>query len=235
MSRRGGPTDDIEHALGHSFSNPDLIRQALTHASVVSPDAAGGAQASNERLEFLGDRVLGLVMALLLHDRFPDEDEGDLARRFAFLVRRDALAEVAVRLDLGDHIIVSAGEETAGGLQNPSILADACEAVIAALYIDGGLVVAEHFIHDHWSGLVDADPTPPKDAKTALQEWAQARGLALPAYRETSRDGPDHAPRFEVEVSVGEQPPAMGTGTSKRAAEAAAAETLLEKVLRSDA
>jgi ribonuclease-3 len=233
MSRPSGPDDDIEHALGHRFSDPDLLRQALTHVSTLTEQGDGGG-VSYERLEFLGDRVLGLVVAAHLYERFPGEDEGDLAQRFAFLVRRDALAEIAGRLNLGAHIAVSAGEAAAGGRENPSLLADACESVIAALYLDGGLSVAERFIRDQWRPLVDADPTPPKDVKTALQEWAQARGLALPAYQEIGREGPAHAPHFHVEVTVTGLPPETGSGSSKQSAEVAAAETLLERIARDE-
>jgi ribonuclease III len=230
MNRPAGSLDKLETALGHRFTNPDLLRQALTHASA----ATHSREPSNERLEFLGDRVLGLVMARLLHDEFTDEEEGDLARRFAFLVRRDALADVAARIDLADHVAVSAGEEGAGGRDNPALLADACEAVIAALYLDGGLAVAEVFIHRQWRSLIDADPTPPQDSKTALQEWAQARGLALPAYRELDREGPAHAPQFRVEVSVAGEAPESGTGGSKKAAETTAADVLLQRIIRDD-
>lgn len=237
MNRPAGSLDKLETALGHRFTNPDLLQQALTHAS-VAPHGKEGlgpyAGPSNERLEFLGDRVLGLVMAHLLHDEFKDEEEGDLARRFAFLVRRDALADVAAHIDLANHVAVSAGEEGAGGRDNPALLADACEAVIAALYLDGGLVVAESFIRDQWRPLIDADPTPPQDSKTALQEWAQARGLALPAYRELDREGPAHAPQFRVEVSVAGQASESGIGGSKKAAETAAADTLLQRIRRDD-
>src|ERR1700722_9310288 len=175
--------------LGHHFANPDLLTEALTHASAAPrgpqrgrPGRTRGAASRGvavhgyERLEFLGDRVLGLVIAELLWRRFPDEAEGPLTRRHTQLVRREALAEVAKAIELAPWIIMSAGEHGAGTRDIPGILADVCEAVIAALYLDGGLAVAAAFIHRHWERLIEADATPPRDPKTALQEWAQARG-----------------------------------------------------------
>jgi ribonuclease-3 len=218
----GHPLEDV---LGHRFADPELLRRALIHSS--SPQAGRGAY-SNERLEFLGDRVLSLVVADMLFHRFPDEEEGALARRHAFLVRRDALAQVAMALGLGCHIAMARGEEESGGRDNPTLLGDCCEAVIAALYLDGGIAAARRLIERHWEPLMHADPTPPKDAKTALQEWAQGRGLPLPAYREVGRTGPQHAPLFTVEVNVAEAGRAVASGPSKRAAETAAAARLLE-------
>jgi len=219
----------LEQALGHRFADPGLLDEALTHSSVAS---TGQQRRTNERLEFLGDRVLGLVVADLLMGRFPDEDEGALARRHAALVRREALARVAVGIGLGDCIRLSRGEEDAGGRENPGLLADACEAVIAALYLDGGLDVAAAFILREWDAIVAEDVRPPKDAKTELQEWAQARALALPKYREVGREGPAHAPVFSVEVSLADRSPARASGASKRAAEQAAAEAMLEDLRR---
>ena len=218
----------LEDALGHRFDDPDLLDTALTHSSVVS----GGtpAPASNERLEFLGDRVLGLLVAEMLYREFPDEDEGALARRHAALVMRDSLARVAVEIGLAGHLRLSRGEDDTGGRANPGLLADACEAVIAALFLDGGLDAARAFVGRRWRALIDEDPTPPKDPKTALQEWAQARGLALPRYRETARTGPDHAPEFSVEVAVEGVEAVVATGPSKRAAERTAAEDLLARL-----
>ena len=221
-------SDALIGALGHRFRQPDLLLRALTHASVAR--TREGRRRSNERLEFLGDRVLGLVVADVLLERFPDEDEGALARRHAELVRRETLARVAEAIDIAGHIVMSHGEEDAGGRQNPSLLADTCEAVIAALYLDGGLPAAAGFIRRHWQGLVEEDPMPPKDAKTALQEWAQGHGHELPEYREVGRTGPAHAPTFTVEARVEGLPAASGTGPSKRTAEQEAAEALLETV-----
>ena len=222
----GGRPDLLEEVLGHRFSRPDLLRQSLVHSSVTT--TRRDRVRSNERQEFLGDRVLALVAADLLYHRFPGEDEGAMARRHAALVRREALARVAEAIGLAQHIVMSEGEEETGGRENSALLADTCEAVIAALYLDGGLQAAAAFIRRQWQPLIDEAKAPPVDAKTALQEWAQARGLPLPAYREVAREGPPHAPVFSVAVSVEGLAPATATGASKRAAEQAAAEVLLD-------
>lgn len=213
-------------SLGHEFAQPDLLREALTHPSAAGPD-----QPSYERLEFLGDRVLDLVIAALLLRRFPDEPEGMISRRHSALVRAETLTRVARGVSLGDHIVLPRGEETAGLRDRDSVLADAMEAVIAALWLDGGDAVARAFIEQHWSPLVAENTAPPKPAKMALQEWAQGRGLPIPTYRQTGRSGPDHAPRFRVEVAVVGHDPAVGEGTSKRSAEDAAAQSLLARLL----
>ena len=219
---------DLSRRLGHAFAEPGLLYQALTHSSAAG--SVGEVARSYERLEFLGDRVLGLIVADMLLDRFPGEPEGALARRHAFLVSREALAEVARALDLGAFLRVSRGEDEGGGRTKPALLADVCEALIGALYRDGGLQVARAFVAPHWSPLLDQDRTPPRDAKTGLQEWAQGRGLPLPAYREVAREGPAHDPRFTVAVTVGDLPPAKGSGRSKRLAEQAAARQLLARL-----
>ncbi|GAB6053294.1 ribonuclease III [Magnetospira thiophila] len=215
-----GPHGELQRAIDHVFADPTLLTNALTHASLVS------GTASNERLEFLGDRILGLVIAETLYHQFPQEDEGALARRLAAVVSRPALAQVATGLDLGRYLQVAASED-GSGRENPALLADACEALIAALYLDGGLAVAAAFVRRHWAPLVAADPQPPKDAKTALQEWAQGRGKPLPQYCEVSRHGPSHAPLFTIEVTVDGLGRATAKGGSKRVAEQAAAELLL--------
>lgn len=212
--------------LGHLFRDEDLLRLALTHAS----QGGSGADNSNERLEFLGDRVLGLVIAELVFEEFPSEPEGALARRHTALVCGEALARVAGNIGLGDCLVLSDGEDGAGGRENPSILADAMEAIIAALYIDGGLDAAKAFIRRHWMALLNEDIRPPKDAKTRLQEWAQARGLALPAYEETNRSGPAHAPDFEITLTVDGLPAQSAKATSKRAGEKKAAELMLSVI-----
>jgi ribonuclease-3 len=221
----------LARKIGRAFNDPTLLRQALTHASVAG--ARKAEVASNERLEFLGDRVLGLIVADMLLARFPEEPEGALARRHAFLVSREALAEVARALGLGGFLWVSKGEAESGGRENPAMLADVCEAVIGALYLDGGLEAARAFVAPRWQPLLTQDRKPPQDAKTALQEWAQARGLALPAYTETARDGPPHDPRFTVSVSLTGIAPMEGVGRSKRLAEQEAARRMLAK-LRDD-
>ncbi|MEK9660856.1 MAG: ribonuclease III, partial [Alphaproteobacteria bacterium] len=198
------------------------------------PSAARPGQASYERLEFLGDRVLDLVVAALLLRRFPDEPEGMISRRHSALVRAETLTRVARDIGLGAHIVLPRGEEGAGLRERDSVLADAMEAVIAALWLDGGDAVARDFVERHWGPLIAENATPPKPAKMALQEWAQARGLPIPEYRETDRTGPDHAPHFTVEVAVSDHAPEAGEGTSKRAAEDAAARALLDRLERAE-
>lgn len=220
--RRSG---DVEKALGYRFKDETLLKQALVHRSVASaPESA-----SYERLEFLGDRVLGLVVAEMLFRRYPREAEGDLARRHAALVRREALARVALQIGLGEHLKMSRGEEDAGGRNNPALLSDACEALIGALYLDGGQEVSRSFIERHWPAMMEETAAPPKDAKTALQEWAQQRALPLPVYDTLAAEGPDHNPVFTVQVTVRGLPPVTASGASKRAAAQAAAQTLLDK------
>ncbi|MGE5506190.1 MAG: ribonuclease III [Actinomycetota bacterium] len=220
---------DLAQLLGHAFADPVLLEQALTHPS-ASHGRLGRRPAPYERLEFLGDRVLGLVVAEMLFHRFPNEPEGALARRHAALVRRETLARVAGDLALGSHLVMSRGEEEAGGRLNPATMADACEALIGALYADAGFEVAAAFVRPRWTALMDEFAAPPKDAKTALQEWAQGRGKPLPVYRLLGTDGPPHEPVFLISVAVEGHPPAEGRGASKRVAEQAAATALLEKV-----
>ena len=222
------PGDRLETLLGHDFAQPRLLAQALRHSSTTR-----GPQErtlSNQRMEFLGDRVLGMVVAQFLYERFAGEEEGDLARRHAALVRREALARVAEGIGLAQHLVMSKSEEEAGGRANPGLLADAMEAVIAALYLDGGQKVADAFIRRYWMALMEEDTLPPQDAKTTLQEWAQGRGLDLPHYRETGRQGPAHAPTFIIEVAVGDAAPIEASGSSKRAAEQEAARAMLDRL-----
>ncbi len=219
------PHRELAAALGHEFANDALLHEALTHTSASPP--------SYERLEFLGDRVLGLVVADLLLARFPQEPEGDLARRFAALVNRDTLAAVARSLDLGRFLALAKSEEDSGGRENPATLADSCEAVIGALYLDGGFAAARRFVAAQWAGPIEADIEPPQDAKTALQEWAQAMKKPLPAYRTVGVSGPSHEPVFCIEVAVEGFAPASARGSSKRAAERAAAAELLRRLAAS--
>lgn len=219
----------LSEKIGHGFGDFGLLREALTHPSLNMADR-GAARYGYERFEFLGDRVLGLVIAEWLIERFPQEDEGSLAKRHTALVRREALTHVAEAIDLGAFLYLSTGEEVSGGRANAAILADSCEAVIAALYLDGGLAAARQFIRSGWGDAVGRDVRPPQDPKTQLQEWAQARGLSLPKYVTLSRTGPDHEPVFQVQAAVDGHPPAEAQGASKRAAAKAAAETLLRQI-----
>jgi len=218
---------EVMQRLGHRFASPALLAEALTHPSV-----AGRERPRNyERLEFLGDRVLALVLAEMLYARFPAEAEGALAKRLAVLAQRETLAEVALEIGLGADLTLAGSEDMSGGRSNPTTLGDALEAVLGAIYLDGGMAPAEALIHRFWEPLLERAAEPPQDPKTALQEWAQARGLALPRYREVGRSGPPHEPLFTIEVSVAGQQPATAAGRSKRSAERAAAELLLERVL----
>jgi len=217
-------SDSFEVILGHTFKRPGLLKEALTHRS------AAHGRGSNERLEFIGDRVLGLTMAEWLAERFPREQEGDLGRRLANLVSQPVLARVAESVGLAAALSVSPGEAKAGVTKRATVLADALEAALGALYLDGGLDVARAFVRKAWHDAMMSQVDPPKDAKTALQEWAQKRGKDLPAYEVTGRAGPPHAPEFTVTVTVGNDI-GTGRGGSKRAAEQLAAESLLEQLV----
>jgi ribonuclease-3 len=219
----------LERVLGYKFGDPELLERALTHRGALGSGRKTGtpvaASAGNERLEFLGDRVLGLVVADLLLRTFPDEAEGGIATRYAALVSAPVLAKVATAIGLKDHLNVAPAQKKDSA--NTAVLADACEAVIGALFCDGGLPAAEHFISAHWPTLMHAEIVPPKDAKTALQEWAQARGLPLPVYKVVDASGPAHAPSFVMAVTVEGHPETRGAGRTKRLATQAAAIALL--------
>ncbi len=212
--------------LGHRFQRRALLDEALTHASAGV--AASGRD--NERLEFLGDRVLGLVVTELLIDSFPNETEGGLAPRLNALVRKETLADVARAIGIEKYLRLGANDDArARPNLAPAILADACEAVIAALYLDGGYKAARKFIERHWLERLRALAEVPRDAKTILQEWAQGRGLAPPNYRLLSREGPDHAPSFTVAAELPGFASVTADGASKRAAEQAAAMGFLRR------
>lgn len=218
--------DALAEKLGHAFKDKGLLIRALTHASASTI-------ASNERLEFLGDRVLGLVVAHRLYGMFPDDPEGALAPKLNSLVRREACAAAAEAAGLAEHVILAGSEAASGGRRKSAILAGVCEAVIAALYLDGGYDVARAFIDRYWDAGFAGLGQDLRDAKTALQEWAQARrSRAAPVYRLVGREGPDHAPRFLVEVTIAGAGDAVGEGHSKREAEQAAARALLDRVER---
>ncbi|MBX9698140.1 MAG: ribonuclease III [Acetobacteraceae bacterium] len=215
----------FQDRIGHRFARPELLAQALTHRSAADPRR--DQLDSNERLEFLGDRVLALVIAEWLTERFPHEREGDLGKRLGVLVARESLARIAEALDLGALVRVPVGEGRAGLRASATVLADALEAVLGALYLDaGGLGPARALVRREWEPLLEADPRPPMSAKSRLQEWTLGRGLGLPEYRPVSATGPDHQPVFVVSVvAAGRE--AEGSGESKRAAEQAAAEAWL--------
>ena len=227
----------LAELIGHVFARPELLTEALTHPSALPPRRHGGRRPRRaaprggyERLEFLGDRVLGLVTADLLWRRFEVEQEGHLTRRLTSLVRRDALARVATTIGLDRYLQLSPAEAAAGASRNPGILADVLEAVIAAVYLDGGFAAAFAFVERFWEPLIAEMEEPPRDPKTSLQEWAQARGLPLPDYQLIGTSGPDHAPHFTVAVRVAGFDEASATASSKRAAETGAAAALLERL-----
>ena len=220
MIRRSNDIAALERAIGHTFEDRKLLTEALTHSSAAD-------HVSNERLEFLGDRVLGLVIAQALVSRYPKENEGALAPRLNGLVRRETLAVVAEALDVGAHMKMARSESQSGGRRKQGMLADAMEAIIAAVFLDAGLQAARDVILDAWQPHLDAQDAAPIDAKTSLQEWAQGRGLPLPTYEVLGRDGPDHNPRFRIGVSLSTGERAEGIDNSKRAAQQAAAAALL--------
>jgi ribonuclease-3 len=219
--------EPIEAILGHDFSRPELLREALTHRSALQGRKRN--RGSNERLEFIGDRVLGLLMAEWLAERYPREQEGELGRRLASLVSQPVLAGVAEDIGLGQALSLGAGEARAGVGRRATVLADALEAALGALYLDGGLDPARLFVRRAWDRIMARQAEPPKDSKSALQEWAHKMHGILPSYEITDRSGPPHAPQFTVMAAVGGL---SGTGKagSKQAAEQAAAADLLAKV-----
>jgi ribonuclease-3 len=217
---------ELETKLGYRFKNPGLLERALTHASVRGGKAA---RSDNERLEFVGDRVLGLAIAEVLNQQYPTANEGELARRFNRLVRGEACAKVARAIGLGAHLILSESEADSGGRDKSTILADAAEALLGAVFVDGGFEKARAVVRKLWQDQSEVVPEVAVDAKSALQEWAQGQGLALPNYTVVSRKGPDHAPRFTAEVIIMGKAPAQGEGASKRIAEQAAATALLAR------
>jgi len=215
----------FEARLGHQFSRPELLIRALTHGSVSSPN-----RSDNQRLEFLGDRVLGLVMATALLDHDPHATEGQLAPRFNALVRKEACADVAREIDVGAVLKLGRSEMLSGGRRKQALLGDAMEAVIAAVYRDAGFEAAGAVIRQLWGARITSVEADARDAKTALQEWAQARGERPPAYIELARTGPDHAPMFTIEARLQNGRQAQATASSKRQAEQSAAGELLEQL-----
>jgi ribonuclease-3 len=215
--------EELQDRLGYKFKTPALLREALTHGSAL--ENAKGARSYN-RLEFLGDRVLGLVVSERLFAETQD-DAGEMAPRYNSLVDRHACARAARAAQLGEAVLLSHSEEASGGRNKEAILADICESVIAALYIDGGMEPARAFIFRFWGDAFENVQTTRRDAKTVLQEWAAARKAAL-SYAELERSGPEHAPHFVVEARVEGFPVARGEGGSKREAQRAAATTFLK-------
>jgi len=225
--RRRRGDGSLEERIGYRFKDTVLFDSALSHISALK--GARNRAGSYQRLEFLGDHVLGLVISDMLFRAFPRADEGELSRRLADLVRKETCAEIARTIDLGAAIRLGASEANAGGRKRPAILADVCEALIGAVYLDGGYPAAEGLVGRLWEARMKTKAQPLRDPKTVLQEWAQARGLPTPAYREVARSGPDHDPVFRVTVLLPKLDPAEGSGRSKRAAEQAAAAAMMAR------
>lgn len=224
-TRRKPDRSDLETRLGHTFRDPLLLQRALTHVSA----AAGEAGQSNQRLEFLGDRVLGLAVAEMLYRTFPGAPEGELSHRLSNLVRRETCSEIAEKWDLGTFLLLGSGEGKAGGRRNRATLADATEAVLGAVFLDAGYEAAKAVVERALLEQVRSTVRPPRDAKTALQEWAQGQGKPTPTYAVVERTGPDHAPRFAVSATIKGIPEAVGEGGSKREAEQTAALAILTR------
>lgn len=218
---------DLEARLGHVFANRKLLEHALTHMSAAPADAK--RTGSYQRLEFLGDRVLGICVAELLFSTYPAAEEGELSRRLADLVRKETCAEMALAWAIGPHLKLGDGEAASGARKNKAILADAFESIVAAIFLDGGYLAAKRTLEAALGDRLRQTSRPPRDAKTALQEWAQGQGLPTPNYAEVGRSGPDHAPVFKVTAHVHGLADGVGEGRSKRIAEQVAAENFLRR------
>jgi ribonuclease-3 len=223
-ARKAPETSRLQATLGHVFTDPSLLATALTHMS-----AEGSRLESYQRLEFLGDRVLGLSIADMLFERYPQAEEGDMSRRLADLVRKETCAEVAQAWNVGAFMRLGEGEILGGARKNKAILADACEAIIGAVFIDGGYAAARGLVERAFGERLLKPVRPLRDAKTALQEWAQGQGYQTPTYSERGRSGPDHAPVFRVAARIVGLVDAEAQGPSKRLAEQAAAEAFLRR------
>lgn len=226
MTRAKPNLSDLETGIGYVFRDAVLLKRALTHVSAAS---AKVRRDSYQQLEFLGDRVLGLVVADMLLAEFPDADEGDLSRRLAELVRRETCTEIAQAWGVAPYLRIGAGEAHGGARKNAAILADACESIIGAVYLDGGFDAARTLIRRSFGKRLHTPVRPLRDAKTHLQEWAQGQGKPAPTYHLGSRSGPDHAPHFVIEVRVDGLLPETGEGRAKRDAEQAAAAAMLAR------
>ena len=223
--------EKLQQKLGLKFQNPSLLELALIHSSYIN-EKPGLAPSSNERLEFLGDAVLGLIIAESLYQDLPEAAEGELTRLRSALVRREMLAQIARTIQLGDYLSLGVGEEAGGGRDKPANLAGAFEALIAAVYFDQGLEIARHLILSLFGSEMfkQAHRSAGTDYKSKLQEIIQAEQQVTPAYSLLSATGPDHAKQFTVEVSAGDTILGRGTGNSKKAAEMEAARVALERL-----
>ena len=224
-------TAALEARIGHKFADATLLVTAFTHVSALKPTRKKGDKRgdSYQRLEFLGDHVLGLVVSDMLYRAFPNADEGELSKRLADLVRKESCADVAKLLGLADDIKLGQVGAGAGARLRKSVLGDICEAVIGAVFLDGGYASAAQFVERNWTERMHKPRRPLRDPKTVLQEWAQAKRLPTPVYREIERTGPHHDPQFRVAVDLPGLEPAEGVGGSKRAAEKVAASVMIER------
>ena len=225
--RRRRGTGALEDRIGYRFKDADLLDCALTHISALT--GPRNRVGSYQRLEFLGDHVLGLVVSDMLFRNFPKANEGELSRRLADLVRKETCAAMARELDLGAIIRLGSSEAGSGGRSRDTVLADVCESLIGAVFLDGGYPAAAALVEKLWNERMRTPARPLRDPKTTLQEWAQGRGLPTPTYREIGRSGPHHSPEFRIAVELPKLAPAEGIGRSKRAAEQAAAQALLQR------
>lgn len=225
MSRRDKTHEKLQFRLGYRFADPDLLEQALTHSSAVSPGKR--IARSYQRLEFLGDRVLGLVVADMLYRRYPNSNEGELSRTLNTLVRKETCADIARQLDLGSEMILGESEARSGGAEKDAILGDVTESIIGAIYLDGGPEKAHEFVERLFEEFLVDGQANRADAKTTLQEWAQARGLEPPDYVLVERTGPDHAPEFTIRVELAGFDGIEATGPSKKIAEHRVAQEFL--------
>ena len=220
-------TAALEARIGHKFADSGLLTTALTHVSALKPTRKRGD--SYQRLEFLGDHVLGLIVSDMLYRAFPNADEGELSKRLADLVRKESCADVAKALGFVDDIKLGAVGAGVGARLRKSVLGDICEAVIGAVFLDGGYQAAAQFVERNWTERMHKLRRPLRDPKTTLQEWAQGKGLPTPVYREIERTGPHHDPQFRIAVELPGLASAEGTGGSKRAAEKAAASAMIAR------
>ncbi len=225
---RAAALDALEARIGHVFIDRALLEKALTHISAL-PAASVHRIDSYQRLEFLGDRVLGLAVSHMLYEAFPAAEEGELSRRLADLVRKDTCAEIARLWELSDVLRLGEGEAQTGGARKKAILGDICESVLGAVFLDGGFEAAQQVVRRNFETRMRSPGRPLRDAKTLLQEWAQARGLPTPVYKQIARSGPDHAPSFGIEVAVQGFESEKAEGSSKRLAEQASAQKFLAR------
>lgn len=220
---------ELQARIGHAFATPSLLEQALTHVSALPAASTIRRIDSYQRLEFLGDRVLGLAVSDMLYETFPQAEEGELSRRLADLVRKETCADIARQWGVGEFLRLGEGEAQTGGAKKSAILGDICESILGAVFLDAGFAASQAMVRKAFTPRMMQTGRPLRDPKTALQEWAQARGLPPPDYRQAGRSGPDHAPRFLIEVTVNGYEPLVAEGTSKRFAEQASAQKFLER------